>query len=128
MQDMDAIVLKDIRSLAQLVVEDEEKEKSEFLARKAKHHEKQYFVDTKKLTEGRYRLQELDMLIPSIYEDKVLGKVSEDVAMKLITKCLYRACSCVIWSLFYLTAYFNNILITHTKRSVTFAADLFCVL
>ena len=57
MQDMDAIVLEDIRSLAQLVVEDEEKAKAEFLARKAKHHEEQYSVDTKKLTEGRYRLQ-----------------------------------------------------------------------
>lgn len=58
MQDMDVIVLEDIRSLAQLVVEDEEKAKAEFLARKAKHHEEQYSVDTKKLTEGRYRLQE----------------------------------------------------------------------
>lgn len=82
---MDAIVLEDIRSLAQLVVEDEEKAKAEFLARKAKQHEEQYSVDTKKLTEGRYRLQELDTLIQNIY-DKVLGKVSEDVAMKLIAK------------------------------------------
>ena len=56
---MDAIVLEDIRSLAQLVVEDEEKYKAEFLARKAKHHEEQYSVDTKKFTEGRFRLQEL---------------------------------------------------------------------
>ena len=59
MQDMDAIVLEDIRSLAQLVVEDEEKAKAEFLALKAKHHEEQYSVDTKKLTEGKFRLQEL---------------------------------------------------------------------
>ncbi len=29
---------------------------------------------------------ELDTLIQNIYEDKVLGKVSEDVAMKLIAK------------------------------------------
>lgn len=56
MQDMDAIVLKDIRSLA---LEDEEKAKAESLARKAKHHEEQYSVDTKKFTEGGYRLQEL---------------------------------------------------------------------
>ena len=86
MKDMERIVLEDIRSLAQLVVEDEEKAKAEFLAHKAKHHEEQYSVDTKKLTEGRYRLQELDTLIQNIYEDKVLGKVSEDVAMKLIAK------------------------------------------
>lgn len=86
MQDMDAIVLEDIRSLAQLVVEGEEKAKAKFLERKAKHHEEQYSVDTKKLTEGRFRLQELDTLIQNIYEDKVLGKVSEGVAMKLIAK------------------------------------------
>ena len=64
---MERIVLEDIRSLAQLVVEDEEKAKAEFLARKAKHHEEQYSVDTKKLTEGKYRLQELDTLIPSTF-------------------------------------------------------------
>ena len=86
MKDMERIVLEDIRSLAQLVVEDEEKAKAEFLARKAKHHEEQYSVDTKKLSEGKFRLQELDTLIQNIYEDKVLGKVSEDVAMKLIAK------------------------------------------
>lgn len=31
-------------------------------------------------------MQELDTLIQNIYEDKVLGKVSENVAMKLIAK------------------------------------------
>ena len=74
MQDMDAIVLEDIRSLAQLVVEDEEKAKAEFLARKAKHHEEQYSVDTKKLTEGRYRLQELDTLIQNIWTSQQIVK------------------------------------------------------
>ncbi len=31
-------------------------------------------------------MQELDTLIQNIYEDKVIGKVSEDVAIKLISK------------------------------------------
>ena len=58
MQDMDAIVLEDIRSLAQLVVEDEEKAKAEFLAHKATHHEGQYSVDTKRQCEfGSPRLR-----------------------------------------------------------------------
>ena len=86
MKDMDAIVLEDIRSLASLVVEDEDDARKKFLARKAKNHEEKHTVDTKKLTEGRYRLQELDTLIQNIYEDKVLSKVSEDVATKLIAK------------------------------------------
>ena len=77
MKDMERIVLEDIRSLAQLVVEDEEKAKAKFLARKAKHHEEQYSVDTKKLSDGKFRLQELDTLIQNIYEDKVLGRGDE---------------------------------------------------
>lgn len=72
--------------MASLVVKDEDSARKKFLAHKAKNHEEKYAVDTKKLTEGRYRLQELDTLIQNIYEDKVLGKVSEDVAMKLIAK------------------------------------------
>lgn len=86
MKDMERIVLEDIRSMASLVVKDEDSARKKFLAHKAKNHEEKYAVDTKKLTEGRYRLQELDTLIQNIYEDKVLSKVSEDVAMKLIAK------------------------------------------
>ncbi|MGN0576976.1 MAG: recombinase family protein [Ruminococcus sp.] len=86
MKDMERIVLEDIRSMASLVVKDEDSARKKFLAHKAKNHEEKYAVDTKKLTEGRFRLQELDTLIQNIYEDKVLGKVSEDVAMKLITR------------------------------------------
>lgn len=86
MKDMERIVLEDIRSMASLVVKDEDSARKKFLSHKAKNHEEKYAVDTKKLTEGRFRLQELDTLIQNIYEDKVLGKVSEDVAMKLIAK------------------------------------------
>ena len=86
MKDMERVVLEDIRSLAQLVVEDEDKAKSKFRTHKTIHHEEQYSDDTRKLKEGRFRLNELDTLIQSIYEDKVLGKVFEDVAMKLLTK------------------------------------------
>ena len=59
MQDMDAIVLEDIRSMASLVVEDEDGARKKFLARKAKNRDEKHSVDIKKLTEGRYRLQEL---------------------------------------------------------------------
>ena len=86
MKDMDAVVLADIRRMASLVVEDEEGARAKFLAHKAKHTEEQNSVDTKKLTDGRYRLQELDTLIQTIYEDKALGKVSEDVSLKLMAK------------------------------------------
>ena len=86
MKDMEAVVLADIRRMASLIVEDEEKAREQFLAHKAKHTEEQNSVDTRKLTDGKYRLQELDTLIQTIYEDKALGKVSEDVSLKLMAK------------------------------------------
>ena len=45
--------------MASFVVEDEDGARKKFLARKAKNHEEKNSVDTKKLTDGRYRLQEL---------------------------------------------------------------------
>ena len=86
MNDMNAIVLADIRSMAALVVEDEESARQQFFAHKAKQNARQTEVDQKKLRDGKYRLEELQKLIPSIYEDKVMGKVPEDVCVNLLEK------------------------------------------
>lgn len=86
MKDMDAVVLADIRSMASLVYEDEDGARAAFLAKKEKFHQKQTASDNKRLTEDRFRMQELDTLIQSVYEDKVLGKIPEDVCVKLFKK------------------------------------------
>lgn len=86
MKDMDAVVLADIRSMASLIYEDEDGARAAFLAKKEKFHQKQTASDNKRLTESRFRLQELDTLIQSVYEDKVLGKIPEDVCVKLLKK------------------------------------------
>ncbi|MBP1549108.1 MAG: recombinase family protein [Oscillospiraceae bacterium] len=84
MKDIDAIVLADIRSMASLVVEDEEGAKKRFLAQKAIRNERQTAEDNRRLNDGKYRLNELQKLIPSIYEDKVLGKIPEDICSNLL--------------------------------------------
>ena len=84
MKDIDAIVLADIRSMASLVVEDEEGAKKRFLAQKAIRNERQTAEDNRRLNDGKYRLSELQKLIPSIYEDKVLGKIPEDICSNLL--------------------------------------------
>ncbi len=38
------------------------------------------------MREDKFRLSELETLIPSIYEDKVLGKIPEDVCVNLLEK------------------------------------------
>lgn len=86
MKDINAIVLADIRSLTQQVIEDENAAKSAFLAKKQSQRSKQTAEDKKRLTDGKRRLDELATLIPKIYEDKVLVKVPEDVCIDLLQK------------------------------------------
>ena len=86
MKEINAIVLADIRYMASLVVENEEEARNRFLAQKAQVNERQTAEEKKRLNDGRYRLEELQKLIPSIYEDKVLGKIPEDVCVNLLEK------------------------------------------
>lgn len=86
MKDMNALVLADIRSMAALVVEDENEARRQFLAHKEKQNAHQTETEQKRLREGKARLTELEALIPSIYEDKVLGKIPEAVCVNLLEK------------------------------------------
>ena len=86
MKDIDAVVLADIRSMAALVVEDEESARKRFLSEKAQVNSRQTAEEQKHLRDAKYRLDELNKLIPSIYEDKVLGKISETVCVNLLEK------------------------------------------
>ena len=86
MKDMNAIVLANIRSMAALVLEDEEAARKQFLAQKEQINSRRAEKEEKQLHEGKRRLAELETLIPSIYEDKVLGKIPEDVCVNLIEK------------------------------------------
>ena len=86
MKDINALVLADIRSMAALVLEDEEAARKRFLSKKEQINSKQTAEEQKHLRDGQYRLAELEKLIPSIYEDKVLGKIPEDVCVNLLEK------------------------------------------
>ena len=80
------IVLQDIRSKAKLVLDDEEKARAEFLNRKAKITMEQSRAETKRLHIAEKRLEELNRLLQSVYEDKVFGKIPEDVCTVLMMK------------------------------------------
>ncbi len=86
MKDIDALVLNDIRAKASLIVEDEDYARQQFLSKKEKLNSRQTAEVQKHLREGKFRFNELETLIPSIYEDKVLGKIPEDVCVKLLEK------------------------------------------
>ncbi len=86
MKDIDAVVLEDIRSMAKLVVDNENAARQNFLSQKEKLNARQSADEQKQLREGKFRLGELDKLMSSIYEDKVLGKIPEDVCINLLEK------------------------------------------
>lgn len=86
MKDINALVLADIRSMAALVLEDEEAARQQFLSKKEQINTRQTAEEQKQLHSGKYRLAELETIIPSIYEDKVLGKIPEDVCVSLLEK------------------------------------------
>ena len=86
MKDMQQIIITDIRATAELVVTDEDAARAYFMSQKEQYNAEQYESDTKRLNAANKRLAELEKLIPSIYEDKVIGKIPEDVCVSLLEK------------------------------------------
>ena len=85
-KDIHAVICEDIRSLARSVITDEEKARQDFLSQKAEISERKSRGDRKKLNESRNRLAELNNLMQSVYEDKVSGKIPEDICLQFLTK------------------------------------------
>ena len=86
MKDINALIIEDIKKRALLVVSDEDAARQYFMIQKEQYNAKQSEADTKRLHECKTRLDELAKLIPSIYEDKVVGKIPESVCVELLEK------------------------------------------
>lgn len=83
---LNQLVLADVRSKMSLVLADEKRAREEFLSRNEQQNTAEANADRKKLTQSTRRLAELDKLIGSVYEDKVLGKIPEEVCIHLLEK------------------------------------------
>lgn len=86
LKDINALVLMDIRSKAQLVIADEKQAREDFLKRKERLSSAEKASDKKRLQTAQSRLTEIDRLIVSVYEDKVLKKVPEEICVNLLGK------------------------------------------
>lgn len=86
--ELESIILNDIHSKAKLVVEDEERERKEFLEQKEQLTSTKLNSDKKNLKTTQRRIEELDRMIRSVYEDKVNGKVPEEICVELLEKYL----------------------------------------
>ena len=86
--ELQGIVLNDIRAKASLVIDDERREREEFMRRKQQSESVKVGAEKKRLLADKKRLTELEKLIQSVYEDKVSGKIPEEICIGLMEKYL----------------------------------------
>lgn len=85
-KQIEAVIIADIRSMAELVVKDEQTARAAFLSKKEQQTSRQSKADIKKLNDSKHRLAELENLMRSVYEDKVMGKIPEHICVSFLEK------------------------------------------
>ena len=83
---IEAIVLESIKEMAKNIILDENAIRKEFIRHNAELAEKEVQNAKKNLQIKQKRSEELSRLILSVYEDKVRGKIPEDICIGFIEK------------------------------------------
>lgn len=83
---LEEIILTDIQSKAKAVITDEAAIRRKFLEKNARLTQEKVKTAQFELKRKSNRLAELDGLIESAYEDKVKGKMPEDICIKLMNR------------------------------------------
>lgn len=83
-EDIESIVLQDIKAKANFVYFNEEQAKKDFLQRQENQQKENLTLDNRTLQDKTKRLDEVTKLIRSTYEDKVLNKIPEDICISLL--------------------------------------------
>ena len=83
---IEGLVLEDIRARAKRVIEDEDGERQRYLAIKANERKQQTEDESRLLKQAKSRLAELETIISKTYEERMLGKLPEDLSTKMLEK------------------------------------------
>ena len=83
---LEKIILDDIRDMAQRIVLDEKAIREEFIRHNAEVQEKSIKAAKKELQGKRNRIEELSRLMQLAYEDRLKGKMPEDICISFIQK------------------------------------------
>ena len=83
---LEEIVLDDIRTMTQRIVLDEKAFREEFIRQNAELADQAVKTRKKELQIKQRRIEELTRMIQSVYEDKVSGKMPENICFGLIEK------------------------------------------
>ena len=81
---LEEIILDDIRTMAQRIVIDEDAIRKDFICHNAELEEKAMKSAKKELQAKTRRLEDLSRMIKVAYEDRVKGKIPEDICIGLI--------------------------------------------
>ena len=85
-KDIEAIVLNDIRTMAQRIVLDEKTIREDFIRHNAELADRAIKTAKKELQGKRKRTEELSRLMQVAYEDRLKGKMPEDICISFIQK------------------------------------------
>ena len=85
-KDIEAIVLNDIREMAQRIVLDEKAIREDFIRHNAELADKAVKSAKKELQVKRKRTEELSRLMQIAYEDRLKGKIPEDICLNFIQR------------------------------------------
>ena len=85
-KDIETIVLDDIRTMAQRIVLDEKTIREDFIRHNAELADKAIKTAKKELQVKRKRTEELSRLMQIAYEDRLKGKMPEDICISFIQK------------------------------------------
>ena len=85
-KDIEAIVLDDLRIMAKRIVLDEKTIREEFIRHNADVQEKSIKAAKKELQIKRKRSEELFRLVQLAYEDRLKGKMPEDICLNFIQR------------------------------------------
>ncbi|HIR22314.1 MAG TPA: DUF4368 domain-containing protein, partial [Candidatus Scatosoma pullicola] len=83
---LEKIILDDIREMAQRIVLDEKAIREEFIRHNAEVQEKSIKAAKKELQGKRNRVEELSRLMQLAYEDRLKGKMPEDICLNFIQR------------------------------------------
>lgn len=85
-REIESIVLLDIQAMLNNVIIDEEKARESFIRGKAKSNEQNRYSDERQLKAYKSRLAEIDKLIQTAFEERVLKNMPESVCINLCDK------------------------------------------
>ena len=85
-KDIEAIVLNDIREMAQRIVLDEKAIREDFIRHNAELADRAIKTAKKELQAKRKRAEELSRLMQLAYEDRLKGKMPEDICLNFIQR------------------------------------------